>query len=45
MTQGPLLNAAFQIEPFSNGKMSRLAMQDLNNKVIHSVIFRQEESV
>lgn len=45
MTQGLLLNAAFRIEPFSNGKMSRFAMQDLNNKVIHTVLFRQEESM
>lgn len=45
MTQGVLLNAAFHIELFSDGKRSRLAVQDLNNKVIHTVFFRQEESM
>lgn len=45
MTQGGLLNAAFHIEPFSDGKRSRLAVQDLNNKVVHTVFFRQEQSM
>lgn len=43
MTPGGLLSAAFHIEPFSDGKRSRLAVQDLNNKVVHTVFFRQEE--
>lgn len=45
MTQGGLLKAAFHAEPFSDGKRSRLAVQDRNNKVIHTSLFRQEQSM
>lgn len=33
------------MEPFSDGKRSRLAVQDPNNEVIHSGFFRQEGSM